>query len=160
MEEEEGDVARGGHHIGKRFRKNKNSVAVFDDKARQYVAASVLHKFLEACLEGIRLWCFCFSNRKWFVIVVVVDVCSLLTYREYLTGFRQRKNKRRKVADQQNTIKERQRRLQDRKEVSSIVLFVCVYKVNEYCLAFVLGKLGRWCENRHSKHRVYLVGLY
>lgn len=44
MEEEEGDVARGGHHIGKRFRKNKNSVAVFDDKARQYVPTSVLHK--------------------------------------------------------------------------------------------------------------------
>jgi hypothetical protein len=56
------------------------------------------------------------------VVVVVIIVC-----RDYLTGFRKRKNKRRKVAAQQNDIKERQRRLQERKEVSDgcILLSFC-----------------------------------
>ncbi|KAG6556569.1 hypothetical protein Mapa_001510 [Marchantia paleacea] len=36
--------------------------------------------------------------------------------KEFLTGFRKRKNKRRLIAAEQNQIKERQKRLQDRKE--------------------------------------------
>lgn len=73
MEDEDVDATPEvtGHHITKRYRKNKFAVAVFDEKARQ----------------------------------------------EFLTGFRKRKNKRRKVAAQQNDIKERQRRLQERKEI-------------------------------------------
>lgn len=39
MEEDEG-VVRGGHHVGKRFRKNKSAIATFDEKARVYVATS------------------------------------------------------------------------------------------------------------------------
>jgi len=30
-----------GHHVAKRFRKNKYAVAVFDEKARQYAATSL-----------------------------------------------------------------------------------------------------------------------
>lgn len=40
MEEEDVQAEPGntGHHITKRYRKNKFAVAVFDEKARQYVA--------------------------------------------------------------------------------------------------------------------------
>jgi hypothetical protein len=42
MDEEDVDATPGntGHHVTKRYRKNKFAVAVFDEKARQYVASS------------------------------------------------------------------------------------------------------------------------
>lgn len=42
MDEEDVDATLGntGHHVAKRYRKNKFAVAVFDEKARQYAATS------------------------------------------------------------------------------------------------------------------------
>lgn len=131
--------------IGESFWKNKFAALCLMTK----LAGMSVPLFLIECrkpLFGDKYVVILFWIRKLFVIVVVFDVCALLTYREYLIGVRQRKNKKRKVADQQNKIKKRQRGLQVRQVVSSNLLFCFVYKGSEHCLAFVLRKY------RHVKH--------
>lgn len=77
--------------------------------------------------------------RKLFVIVVVADVCALLTYREYLIGVRQRKNKKREVADQEEAT--RASSSTSGELFISFVLFrLKLLKGNGHCLAFVLRK--------------------
>jgi hypothetical protein len=74
-----------------------------------------------------------------FVIVAVADVRGLLTYREYLIGVRQRKNKRRKVADQEEATRA------SSSTSGEFIIFLVLFRLkllkgNGHCLAFVLRK--------------------
>jgi hypothetical protein len=70
--------------------------------------------------------------------------------REYLTGFRKRKNKRRKVAEAEKQVKERQKRLQLRKEVFSSLSFQLNLQYG-YCT------VGSIAIVPHSSDLVYFI---
>jgi hypothetical protein len=80
----------------------------------------------------------------------VVAVFDDAARTEYLTGFRKRKNKRRKVAEAEKQVKERQKRLQLRKEVFSSLSFLLNIQYS-YCA------VGSMAIVPHCSDLVYFI---